>query len=93
VGRDTAGSDTVHRDAVGGRDTVGVGAVAGEATSGEPAEGLRAVAALRRLADKLEVLHVRRARALGWSWQEIADQMGVTRQTVHKKHAGRQDEG
>jgi len=48
------------------------------------------VAALRRLADKLEILQVRRARALGWSWQDIAAQLGVTRQTVHKKHAGRQ---
>jgi DNA-binding NarL/FixJ family response regulator len=64
---------------------------AARATSADPAEGLRAVAALRRLADKLEVLQVRRARALGWSWQDIAAQLGVTRQTVHKKHAGRQD--
>jgi predicted transcriptional regulator len=42
---------------------------------------------MRRLADRLEGLHVRRARSLGWSWQEIADALGVTRQTVHKKHA------
>jgi DNA-binding NarL/FixJ family response regulator len=63
---------------------------AARATSADPAEGLRAVAALRRLADKLEILQVRRARALGWSWQDIAAQLGVTRQTVHKKHAGRQ---
>jgi predicted DNA-binding protein YlxM (UPF0122 family) len=32
---------------------------------------------------------VRRARALGWSWQEIADVLGVSRQAVHKKHGRR----
>ena len=42
---------------------------------------------MRRLADRLEALHVRHARSLGWSWQDIADALGVTRQTVHKKHA------
>lgn len=48
--------------------------------------GLRAVAALRELADRLEVLQVANARAEGWSWQEIADCIGVSRQAVHKKH-------
>ena len=38
------------------------------------------------LAEELEALHVDSARAAGWSWQEIADALGVTRQTVHKKH-------
>jgi len=61
--------------------------LASAAASEDPATGLRAVAAMRRLADRLEVLHVRRARSLGWSWQDIADALGVTRQTVHKKHA------
>lgn len=58
-----------------------------DVASADPAVGLRAVAAMRRLADRLEMLHVRRARSLGWSWQEIADALGVTRQAVHKKHA------
>ncbi|HOZ59674.1 MAG TPA: helix-turn-helix domain-containing protein [Nakamurella multipartita] len=31
-------------------------------------------------------MHVAGARARGWSWQEIADQLGVTKQTVHRKH-------
>ncbi|HLS41598.1 MAG TPA: helix-turn-helix domain-containing protein [Ornithinicoccus sp.] len=58
-----------------------------ESAAGEdPAVGLRAVRALRELADRLEVLQVQRARSLGWSWQEIADALGVSRQAVHKKH-------
>jgi hypothetical protein len=47
------------------------------------------VAALRRLLDRLEALQVDNARALGWSWQEIASELGVSKQAVHKKHAGR----
>ena len=60
--------------------------LAGEATSTDPAVGLRAVRALGRLADSLEALQVGRARALGWSWQQIADALGVSRQAVHKKY-------
>ncbi|PRI12179.1 RNA polymerase subunit sigma-70 [Leucobacter massiliensis] len=56
------------------------------AISDDPGVGLRAVRALRVLADRLETLHVERARALGWSWQQIADALGVTRQAAHKKH-------
>lgn len=56
------------------------------AVSGDPAVGLRAVASLRTLADRLEALQVARARELGWSWQDIADRLGVSRQAVHKKH-------
>ena len=64
--------------------------LASDVASDDPGVGLRAVAAMRRLADKLEILHVRRARSLGWSWQQIADALGVTRQTVHKKHSVRE---
>lgn len=56
------------------------------AAGADPSTGLRAVRSLRELADRLEVLQVRRARELGLSWQEIADALGVTRQAVHKKH-------
>jgi DNA-directed RNA polymerase specialized sigma24 family protein len=55
----------------------------------DPQEGLRAVRAVRELADRLERLQVERARGLGWSWQEIADALGVTKQAVHKKHSRR----
>ncbi len=57
-----------------------------DAASQDPRLGLRSVAALRRLVEQLEALHVGRARALGWSWQEIACELGVTKQTVHRKH-------
>jgi DNA-directed RNA polymerase specialized sigma24 family protein len=52
----------------------------------DPSVGLRAVAALRRLLERLEAVQVRSARAQGWSWQEIAEALGVTKQAVHKKH-------
>jgi DNA-binding NarL/FixJ family response regulator len=59
------------------------------AASNDPDVGLRAVAALRALTERLEILQVERARALGWSWQEIAARLGVTKQTVHRKHGQR----
>ena len=59
-----------------------------EVASEDPGAGLRAVAALRRLLERLEAIHVANARERGWSWQEIADTMGVSKQAVHKKHAG-----
>jgi DNA-directed RNA polymerase specialized sigma24 family protein len=52
----------------------------------DPRVGLRAVAALRTLLERLESVQVRSARASGWSWQEIAAELGVSRQAVHKKH-------
>ncbi len=57
--------------------------------SPDPATGLAAVAALRKLTDELEALHVRNARVMGWSWEAIASSLGVRRQSVHKKHARR----
>ena len=58
------------------------------AGSRDPAVGLRAVASLRLLLEELEALQVDNAREQGWSWQEIAAALGVTKQAVHKKHAG-----
>lgn len=55
----------------------------------DPAVGLRAVAALRRVLERLEALQVDNARAQGWSWQQIAQALGVTKQTVHRKHRRR----
>jgi hypothetical protein len=63
--------------------------LAAAAGSADPRVGLRAVVALRRLLEGLEHLQVSNARRNGWSWQEIADALEVTRQGVHKKHSGR----
>ena len=63
--------------------------IAEGATSNDPNVGLRAVAALRALADRLEILQVQTARELGWSWQDIAKRLGVTKQTVHRKYGRR----
>jgi hypothetical protein len=64
--------------------------VAARASSSDPAVGLRAVASLRALLESLEALQVKRAREAGWSWQEIAMALGVTKQAAHEKHgAGR----
>ena len=57
------------------------------ASSTHPRVGLRAVVALRRLLEGLEHLQVANASRQGWSWQEIAGALEVTRQGVHKKHA------
>lgn len=59
------------------------------AAGDHPREGLRAVRSMRELADRLEALQVERARDLGWSWQEIADELGVSKQAVHKKYGRR----
>lgn len=57
-----------------------------DATGEDPRSGLRAVRSLRELANRLEALHVKRARSVGLSWQEIANELNVTRQAVHKKY-------
>jgi hypothetical protein len=59
------------------------------ASSQDPELGLRAVAALRGLLEVLEALQVDNARANGWSWQDIASRLGVTKQAVHQKHGPR----
>lgn len=63
--------------------------LATQAGGADPSVGLRAVAALRRLLEHLEAVQVRNARARNWSWQDIASALGVSRQAVHKKYAGR----
>lgn len=47
---------------------------------------LRAVGRLRQLTGQLEAEQVAAARQSGWSWQDIAECLGVTKQTVHRKY-------
>jgi hypothetical protein len=54
--------------------------------SDDPAIGLRASLALHRLAERVEASNVALAREKGWSWQQIGDALGVTRQSVHTKY-------
>ncbi len=61
--------------------------MAERASAEDPDVGLRAVTALRALVDQLEAVQVGRGRRLGWSWREVADRLGVTKQTVHRKYA------
>ena len=55
-------------------------------SSDDPETALRAVMALRRLADRLEEESVRAARRKGWSWDQIGDALGMSRQAAHKKY-------
>jgi len=64
-------------------------ALADASSSRDPEMGLRAVAALRGLLEVLEALQVDNARAKGWSWQDIASRLGVSKQAVHQKHGPR----
>ncbi|MHB1210435.1 MAG: hypothetical protein ACYC1I_12135 [Acidimicrobiales bacterium] len=52
----------------------------------DPGVGLRASLALHRLAERVEARHVAAARKKGWTWQQIGDALGVTRQSVHTKY-------
>ncbi|WP_127358177.1 helix-turn-helix domain-containing protein [Actinacidiphila soli] len=54
--------------------------------SNDPAVGLRAVSALHRLAEQVETASVALAREQGWSWEQIGDALGVSRQSVHAKY-------
>jgi hypothetical protein len=66
-----------------------VATLAAATGSQDPEIGLRAVAALRGLLEVLEALQVDNARANGWSWQDIAGRLGVSKQAVHQKHGPR----
>lgn len=59
----------------------------------DPAEALAAVVALRLMADKLERRAVTRALSQGWSWAQIAEALGVTKQAAHKRLAGLAERG
>ena len=56
------------------------------AESGDPRALLRRIAMQRAELDRAESLSVRRARNSGLTWQEIAGELGVTKQAVHKRY-------
>lgn len=69
-----------------GLETADVSQVSSVIASDDPVLGFRAVLALRRLAERVEARQVALARQRGWSWQQIGDALGVTRQSVHTKY-------
>jgi Homeodomain-like domain len=60
--------------------------IATDIASEDPAPGLGASLALHRLAERVEAHQVVAARRQGWSWQQIGDALGITRQSVHAKY-------
>ena len=53
----------------------------------QPAEALAAVVALRRMADNLERRAVAHALSQGWTWADVAEALGITKQAAHKRLA------
>lgn len=64
-------------------------ALAQAAGDEDPRAALRAAAELRRASERMEAQLVRRARAQGMSWADVAAQLGISKQAVHRKHGGR----
>lgn len=56
-------------------------------SSGDPEAALAAVVALRHAADKLEQRAVKAALEQGWSWSQIAEALGISKQAAHKRLA------
>jgi hypothetical protein len=67
------------------------GEIVTQTASDDPEVGLRGVASLRVLLEVVEELQVRHARELGWSWQQIAALLGVSKQAVHQKYGKGED--
>ena len=53
----------------------------------DPAAALAAVVSLRVMADRLERAAVAAALAQGWTWSQVAEALGVTKQAAHNRHA------
>lgn len=56
---------------------------------GGAADRLAAVVAMRDLLERLEDAAVEGALRDGWTWPQVAEALGLTRQAVHKKHIRR----
>lgn len=51
----------------------------------DTAAALAAVLVLRQLADELEAKAVHAALRFGWSWSQIAEALGVSKQAAHRR--------
>lgn len=49
-----------------------------------------AVTALREELDRLELQHVSAAVRAGWSWSQIGQLLGITKQAAHRRYANRE---
>jgi hypothetical protein len=67
-------------------DTMDIEDLGANLSSDDPTIGRRSSLALHRLAERVEANQVASAREKGWSWQQIGDALGVTRQSVHTKY-------
>ena len=56
---------------------------------GGAADRLAAFVAMRDLLERLEDAAVESALRDGWTWPQVAEALGLTRQAVHKKHIKR----
>jgi len=74
-------------DGSSGEDGSVVGLARRATEAFNPAEGLSAVVELRDRLDAVETAYVEDAVYEGWSWQRIADYLGVSRQAAHRRHA------
>ena len=55
------------------------------AESADPEDAFATVVALRLQADRLERRALRQAIAAGWTWADVAEALGVSRQAAHKR--------
>ena len=67
---------------------VTMSALVAQAEDEDPLRALAATARLHREVSQAEAVAVRRARARGASWAQIAAALGVSRQAVHRKYGG-----
>jgi hypothetical protein len=54
-----------------------------------PRTGLDALRVIRYHLERLELYAVANARSLGWSWGQIAETLGLSKQVVHRRYASR----